>query len=208
MSSFLLGAPSTLEVGLLHSWSLEGNSNDALGTGNGTDTDVTYVEGKRGQCASFNGTTSKIVTAVNGPTGATPWSVSVWYRSTSAASLQRLVSWGTTPAPGAVFLEFTGTTLRVSIGTAYGGQKTSSIDAWHHAVATYDGTTSRLYLDNSAPSTVALACNTLAGPILLGNASVYYHSGLIDEPAMWNRALTPAEVAYLNANGSPGRCPW
>lgn len=37
-----------------------GNSNDSVNSNNGTDTDISYVSGKYGQAADFNGTTSKI----------------------------------------------------------------------------------------------------------------------------------------------------
>jgi len=53
-----LGAWSSVTKWL---WHLNWNSNDSSGNGNNwTDTSISYVDGKLWQCASFNGTTSKI----------------------------------------------------------------------------------------------------------------------------------------------------
>lgn len=41
-------------------YKLNANSNDSIGTNNGTDTSISYVSGIRGNSASYNGTTSKI----------------------------------------------------------------------------------------------------------------------------------------------------
>jgi hypothetical protein len=55
-----LSAGSGITKGL---WHLNGNSNDSSGNGNnGTDTNITYVNGKFGQCANFNGSSSGIYT--------------------------------------------------------------------------------------------------------------------------------------------------
>jgi len=42
-------------------WKFDGNSNDSVGSNNGTPTSITYSTGLIGQAAVFNGTTSKVV---------------------------------------------------------------------------------------------------------------------------------------------------
>ena len=42
-------------------WKFDGNSNDSVGSNNGTPTSITYPTGLIGQAADFNGTTSKVV---------------------------------------------------------------------------------------------------------------------------------------------------
>ena len=46
-------------------YSLNGNSIDSVNGYNGTDTNVTYVSGKIGKAASFNGTSAKVTIANN-----------------------------------------------------------------------------------------------------------------------------------------------
>jgi Concanavalin A-like lectin/glucanases superfamily len=165
------------------------------------DANVSYVAGKLNQAGSFNGTTSAITTQQNGPLGTSSWSVSVWVYLTDTTSLRRIIAWGSTPVPGQIFLEVSSTTARVSIGSAYGAQKTISANTWQHLVATYDGTTSRLYLNGGTPNEVVLATATTAGVILIGYASVYIWIGMIDEVAMYDRALTSTDVSALYAYG-------
>jgi hypothetical protein len=51
-------------MALIAHWPLNGNTNDVSGNGyDGTPTNITYVAGKIGQAASFNGTNS--VSTVN-----------------------------------------------------------------------------------------------------------------------------------------------
>lgn len=45
---------------LVSYYKLDSNSNDSIGSNNGTDTSVSYVAGKIGNAGSFNGSTSYI----------------------------------------------------------------------------------------------------------------------------------------------------
>jgi L-ascorbate metabolism protein UlaG (beta-lactamase superfamily) len=81
---------------------------------------------------------------------------------------------------------------------------------WHHLVSTFDGTEQLLYVDGrpegqallwDSPGQVGktsfnlvIGCNGSDRPETgLGES----FRGLIDEPMMWNRALSPKEVAFL-----------
>ncbi|MEE9141820.1 MAG: LamG-like jellyroll fold domain-containing protein, partial [Gammaproteobacteria bacterium] len=77
---------------------------------------------------------------------------------------------------------------------------------WYHAVATYDGTMMRLYL-NGLPVGVQLQPGTIdtnpaasvaigAHPSLIGPAA--HLDGVIDEVAVFDRALSPTEVQVLH----------
>lgn len=83
-----------------------------------------------------------------------------------------------------------------------------STGAWHHAGAVFTGATSRTaYLDGSAATTDTSSCtpgsmsSTIAG---------YYFSGgtqttLIAEAAIWNAALTNADMLELSKGFSPNQ---
>ncbi len=76
-------------------------------------------------------------------------------------------------------------------------------NAWHHAVATYDGTTWSLYLDGNLDATLAVgqpaASNSIqhfgVGTALnsSGVASGFF-AGLMDEVRVWDHARTPVEI--------------
>jgi hypothetical protein len=82
-------------------------------------------------------------------------------------------------------------------------------DAWHHIALTVDGVTQKLYIDGSLVHTYtsSVAAGTIgARSYWIGNA---YEStsgtwdGNIDEVAIWDKVLTPAEVSALYSNGRP-----
>ncbi len=75
---------------------------------------------------------------------------------------------------------------------------------WHHAAATYDGTTWRLYLDGALDQTTAIGALTPRADSIqhaaIGSALNStgtpngFFDGAIDEVRIWNRALTLAEI--------------
>ena len=79
---------------------------------------------------------------------------------------------------------------------------------WHHLVGTHDGTNARLYFDGvlvAGPSPVSFSGGTSAHPLWIGTGSDLGNTdaswpGSIDEAAVYNQALTPAQVlAHYNA---------
>lgn len=79
---------------------------------------------------------------------------------------------------------------------------------WHHIVATYDLTTSLIYLDGvtvgNPLSATSLVIDNRGGKYLNVGYSEYYDKGgivFIDEAAVYGRALTAAEIAEHYAAG-------
>ncbi len=77
--------------------------------------------------------------------------------------------------------------------------------AWHHAAATYDGTTWRLYLDGNAdgsvvvgqPANAATNVITAVGTSLNTSATQTpggFFSGVVDEVRIWNTARSQADI--------------
>jgi hypothetical protein len=83
-------------------------------------------------------------------------------------------------------------TCGAGVGCAEGGTITSG---WHLVVATFDGTTGRLYVDNvlvasdtfTPPASISL-------PLYIGENS---WNGGVDEVRLYNRALTTAEISTI-----------
>jgi hypothetical protein len=85
---------------------------------------------------------------------------------------------------------------------------------WYHVAGTYDGSTANIYvngvLDNSVPKTGTILAST-AGPLFIGQnvggaGSGEFFNGLIDEVAIYNRALSAEEVAAIFNARSAGKC--
>jgi hypothetical protein len=78
---------------------------------------------------------------------------------------------------------------------------------WHHFVATYDGSASRIYLDGNLVATqpAALALNATNASLWMG-ASIFdtaaYFAGIMDEVAVYGTALPGARIAaHFHASG-------
>jgi fibronectin type 3 domain-containing protein len=83
------------------------------------------------------------------------------------------------------------------------GTTTIANNVWHHAAATYDGTTWRLYLDgnleatlaaNAAPRSDTIQRAGLGTMIESGGTTHGHFQGVLDEPRVWNRALSATEI--------------
>lgn len=84
--------------------------------------------------------------------------------------------------------------------------------AWHHVAGTFDGATVRLYVDgaevgNGTPATLPIAyglptsTDTRFG--MFGGTCTLPYAGDLDEPRIWARAMSSAEVAASAAMGRP-----
>jgi hypothetical protein len=81
-------------------------------------------------------------------------------------------------------------------------------DEWSHIVFVQDNGERRLYIDGqldeleipAKPEGAWILDNTTIGGILRSSAS-HWVTGLIDEVAIWKRALSAAEVSEVNSNG-------
>lgn len=136
---------------LVSYYKLDSNSNDSVGTNNGTDTAVSYVSGKIGNAGSYNGTTSySTMGDVLDQTGTSAFSISLWVKYTSTGN-DMLV---TKQTPSGNFngyalwrnasaskLEFTiVSTVSNILVTQF--PSTYNDGNWHHIVITYDGSKS------------------------------------------------------------------
>ena len=103
--------------------------------------------------------------------------------------------------------------FRLKTDDVTGDLKGGSLDlgAWVHAAATWDGSTMRLYKDGvevgslnkggdlSVDPNVEMAIGNQ--PPASGDSAPF--GGIIDDVAIWNRALTAEEINRLMANGIP-----
>jgi len=86
-----------------------------------------------------------------------------------------------------------------------------NMNKWEYLVATYDGTTKRFYVNGVevGSSTAAFAVNDqnvlrFGGGATEGNGT-YFFEGDVDEPAIYNKPLTPEQIVlhYLAGSAAP-----
>ena len=87
------------------------------------------------------------------------------------------------------------------------------LNNWTHLAATYDGAKITIYFNGVAQSSTAITNNIFPGTDALGiganiggGGPVALFNGLIDEPAVYNRALSSNEIAAIYNAGSGGKC--
>lgn len=214
-----------LLTNLISYWRMEGNSNDSLGTNNGTDTNMTYgvAGGKIEQGATYGGTskivlkTSKIIASL------TNSSVSMWVKTTQAVAgsgyplycergssgndIFKICVGSTTANTGKIFIvhrddagtldnNFIPTAARVDDGN------------WHFVVMTKAGVAAKLYIDN-----VLSSSGNISGNDTMTDATLQVWSGLdqgdalinfvgsIDEMGVWSKTLSVIEIGELYRAG-------
>jgi RNA polymerase sigma factor (sigma-70 family) len=174
------------------------------------------ADGKKGGAYEFTADGNEIVIANNKSLNPGQLTLSAWIKTSYADAKWRRIfdksysrgyalsvagDWEKNDWRGLVSTE-------LGPGTHFLITKTKVNDGqWHHVVTTFDGTTEAIYLDGQiqgqsvSPGTVGatdfnlvIGCNrSNIGADDLGMS----FRGLIDEPRMWNRALSAKEVEYL-----------
>jgi Concanavalin A-like lectin/glucanases superfamily/FG-GAP repeat len=97
--------------------------------------------------------------------------------------------------------------LRASVPTIFDG-------GFHHLAATWDQTAFTVYFDGlpvaSAPSRGGVLNPANSTSVRFGSKNglgdPFRLNGVIDEPTIWSRALTAAEVAAIHGAGIAGKC--
>ena len=210
-----LGAGSGTTKLLLH---LNGSSVDSSGNNNnGTDTAITYslANGKFGQGAGFNGSSSNISisdTASLKITGNI--TISAWINPSSAPTFTCVAGKFLNSTNKSYWLAFNGGKAGMYISTNGSNQtgealsQTLSNGVWYNVVGTYDGTNTKIYVNgslaNSIGQTGGIYNSTGSFAVgKLGSLSSNYFPGKIDEVIVENRAWTASEIKkyYTNSLG-------
>jgi chitinase len=210
-------------TGLVAWWPFTGNANDSSGYGlNGVVSGATLTTDRFGianKAYSFNGTSSKITTAiisrlnlVNNRT------VSVWVKSTDSSSDAGIIGNLSNGHNGyQILLKSTGKIAAMednwSVGANnpptngwdYANSTNSNYlndNTWHHVISVRKNDTTSLYIDGVLQNNIltTLIPNFNTSSIIIGatNGTGQFFKGVIDEIGIWNRALTPLEITKLN----------
>lgn len=197
--------------GLVGYWAGEGNADDSSGfEHHGTLLgDATFAPGRFGQAFQFDGSGDAM--RANGdalPTGASDRTIAFWVQSDDyAVANDFLAGWGGTAnnEMSALILGWFSNRDRKPTFWGYNNdfQATATLTdgQWHHLAFTLDGASAAFFIDGTqAGSGTVAGLDTPAGTQFrladsLGPMSNF--QGRFDEVAVYDRALTPAEVGVL-----------
>jgi hypothetical protein len=232
-SIMILSTELTAQVypeGMVSYWKFEeGNGNtalDALGNNNGTINGATYDVGLVGGTLSFDGS-NDYVEIPDDPSlrGMSQLTVEAWiYPKTVDPYYQGIVvkrnNTGWTEVTYQMYLDddYEGC-WNVSNGGSPGGDarcggpSVLAINKWYHFVGLYTGQMAELYINGNACGQAPfeggnvsnkLNHRFLIGTFAYGGSQAYSFYGLIDEVAVYNRALTQEEITQHYQNGLNG----
>jgi hypothetical protein len=210
------GSCTPAPKGLVSWWTGNGNALDSAGGNNGTvQGGVTYTNGIVGQAFSFNGTSEAVLIPYSSRSdlSAMPgWTIEAWVNPASFNNS----SWPTIFAKGH---------WEASLGLNAGTGKLESwinnasqlvgttavpLGQWSHVALVYDGTNRIFYVNGafagagSAPVINPDITNSFIGNVVPNDSASF--NGEIDEVTIYNRALSPAEIAANFDAGSAGMC--
>lgn len=193
-----------LTTNITHYWKFDGNSNDSVGSNNGTDTSITYnnTNGIINNGAGFANNASANI-QVGALSFGTTGTITAWIKGTPGdgafihdSSGSRFYFW----CPSA------GTGINANFGGADTGTVTISYGTWTFVALTWDGVNGQFYKNGAtlgasmafAPTGITTT-NSFIGSRFTGNA-VSFDS--LDEIGIWSRALTSTEVTQLYNAGA------
>jgi Concanavalin A-like lectin/glucanases superfamily/Carboxypeptidase regulatory-like domain len=210
------GACTTPAPGMVAWYPSEGSALDVRGGNNGTlQNGTAFAPGKVGQAFSFDGSNDYISIpkspALNFGTG--DFSVEFWAKFNNAGGLGGLISGDNFGAAG----DYNGwlfnndfssngvgwLTRKASVGTAHARIPVSNFSngVWYHLAGVRTGRTINFYVNGTLVSSgTETSAIDVSNPYELRIGSLSQgapqnFSGLIDEVALYNRALSPVEVA-------------
>jgi hypothetical protein len=205
---------SFLNNGLVGYWPMDetsadtctGGSNDTCdASGNGNDgawTNATSGDGKFGAGVTFDGSGDyvEVVSPTGLPSGDVAKTLAMWFKISTCDSGATIGGFGTNSSGENFQIEICESSIFRVLGWgtdwSTSVSNTPYIDGnWHHVAATYDGTTTILYLDGvSQDTTTSYSWATNPVRVVIGDEIDKFgraHTGEVDEMRIYDRALSP-----------------
>lgn len=216
--------------GLVSWWRGENNLIDALGKNNGTAPGhLAFAFGKVGQAFqnSFVLVPDDLSLHLTNALTVQAWINPTSFAGTAPNTIVSKITYpqlffGNTNANDSFFLGLTNNGVPYFTVSPNGSSRTNTVvvspvpvalNQWTLIVATYDGTALRLYLDGQLAAQTSYSHGIFAGTSHIGiggvpqsTTNLWPFVGALDEIAIYNRALSDAEILSLNTADSAGMC--
>ncbi len=198
-----------------------GSVADSTGVNNGTPSgSPTNTTGKLGNAGAFAASSSQYVGAgTNSSLRTSAFTISCWMQTADTEALQGLMGNLDVVAGGVTLLyrganapsdrqDYVAATINGVLQVVYGSTGSFTANTWFYTVATYDGTTIKLYRNGAQESNIGSVSGTLSTSTIafdLGRfnfAPGYYLNGKLDEARYANVALSSDWITteYNNQN--------
>ena len=200
----------------------EGNANDSAGPNTATIVgNVTYGPGQEGQAFQFDGSSYVQSPLVDHDSAGITFDV--WINTTQLGNPVIMDDGGGTTVDSGMDISLGNGVAQVYGSHGVNGQSNFLLSDnaspgindghWHHITATWTGDTTangvKLYVDGIlvVQGTALSAIATGTDPLVIGGSGLHAYqrfAGSIDEAAIFNRVLTPQEIAQIQSAGGHG----
>jgi hypothetical protein len=196
---------------------------DSSGNANhGTIDGAAHVAGRFGKALRFDGVDDRVLIARSSTLEPAAVTVEGWVRSATSPGVARyIVAQGARTCEAASYGLYTGIGGGLAFYVSTNNATLFSVSpaapatiwdgAWHHVAGTYDGAAVRLYVDGvqvggGTPTTIPIGYGLPSPDGLLGSFGgtcdpQLAYGGDLDEPRIWQRALSAQEIAASAAMG-------
>ena len=195
------------KTGLVSYYKLDGNSNDAHGSNDGSASNISYEAGQTGQRAVFNGSSSLINCGNDASLKLTKGTISALIKTSNAGSGYRGII-----VKQMAYGMFLSDNVLVAYSWDTGTEKTTGINLadgnLHWVVLEFDSGVSngtKVYIDNvlKLTTTMTVKDQTVALSIGTGGSTAtQVFTGAIEEVGIWSRHLTTDEKNTLYNSGT------
>lgn len=219
----------SLKTNLIRFFKLDGNANDAVGAGNGTNNGGVFsaANGIIVQGVGVNGSSTYVDSGYSPAFGTSDFSISIWFKtSTSQKNKWILGEYDNNSSQNYCIISIVqdvkeDNSNKVGFfcrGSTFGSEIQINVSDgaindgnWHHCGMSIDRTNNKLYgyYDGSLKinqSITFLGSFSNSRTIYLGATNAgggsNYWAGAIDEVGFWTRVLTPTEWSKLYKNGT------
>lgn len=213
----LISSAAYAQAGLVSYWPADGSANDVVGGNNGTLLNgAGYRPGVFGQSFSFDGVDDLLQAPTVGlPTGNSDRTLSMWVKVDAYVTVESFFgAYGNFGSGTQVYyIGASGSNLFITQwgtgagATGGGGGPPVPPGEWHHVAATNVGNFLSLFLDGNLVATASVPVNTAAGTQFYSGRIPGVHGdirrlqGAVDEMAVFNRALSGAEIQTIFTGG-------
>lgn len=212
---------------LVSYWKLDeasGNAIDSYGSNTLTDHNaVGSATGKINTARDFEETSSQYLSITSNATlqmGDIDFTIAFWVKFESLGAYRMLLSkWSDSPDSREYMVYYDVSRTCVTAIISADGAALTFVDSnvaistatWYFVVAGYDATGDALNININAGTTQSAAHSGgafvgtnafMLGAYSSGGVPALFHDGLIDEPMIWKRALSGAEIANLYNSGN------
>lgn len=205
-------------VGIVGWWQAENNTADIVGTNNAVLIGKAgYTNGFVGQAFRFSTNGDQVKTSTGGfPIGTNDRTMECWvyFNSFISGAESTIAGYGNFGGSGQIYEIYLTPSQQFCFsqwGSSIVGPTLSS-GQWYHLAVTSVGTNVTLYVNGASVANGGISFNTPSNTSLyIGGVtafgSVRQTAGQIDEVSIYNRALSPAEIAAIYNAGNAGKCP-